>query len=45
LCRACSPRAACRANDKIPPPEQVFDYSFILKAAEQLKAESWKPKL
>jgi ABC-type nitrate/sulfonate/bicarbonate transport system substrate-binding protein len=31
--------------DKIPPPEQVFDYSFILKAAEQLKGEGWKPKL
>jgi hypothetical protein len=31
--------------DKVPPPQQVFDYSFILKAAEELKAEGWKPKL
>ncbi|HEX3969958.1 MAG TPA: ABC transporter substrate-binding protein [Stellaceae bacterium] len=33
------------APDKVPPPEQVFDYSYILKAAEELKAEGWKPKL
>jgi hypothetical protein len=33
------------APNKIPAPEQVFDYSFILKAAEQIKAEGWKPKL
>jgi ABC-type nitrate/sulfonate/bicarbonate transport system substrate-binding protein len=32
------------AADKIPAPDHVFDYSFILKAAEQLKAEGWKPK-
>ena len=31
-------------KDKVPPPEQVFDYSFILKAAQDLKAEGWKPK-
>ena len=31
--------------NKIPAPEQVFDYSFIHKAAEELKAEGWKPKL
>jgi len=30
--------------DKVPPPERVFDYSFILKAAEELKAAGWKPK-
>jgi len=33
------------APDKIPAPEQVFDYRFIIKAAEQIKAEGWKPKL
>jgi NitT/TauT family transport system substrate-binding protein len=32
------------APDKVPPPEQVFDYSFVLKAAQELKAEGWKPK-
>ena len=32
------------APDKVPPPEQVFDYSFILKAAEELQTEGWKPK-
>jgi ABC-type nitrate/sulfonate/bicarbonate transport system substrate-binding protein len=31
--------------NKIPAPALVFDYSFIHKAAEELKAESWKPKL
>ena len=30
--------------NKIPAPEQVFDYSFILKAGEELKAAGWKPK-
>jgi len=30
--------------DKIPAPELVFDYGFILKAAAELKAEGWKPK-
>ena len=30
--------------NKVLPPEQVFDYSFILKAAEELKAEGWKSK-
>ncbi len=30
--------------DKIPPASVVFDYSFILKAAAELKAEGWKPK-
>jgi NitT/TauT family transport system substrate-binding protein len=30
--------------DKVPPPEQVFDYSFILKAAAELKAAGWKPQ-
>ncbi|HEX4194839.1 MAG TPA: ABC transporter substrate-binding protein [Stellaceae bacterium] len=33
------------APDKVPPPEQVFDYSFILKAADELTAQGWKPKL
>ncbi|HEY3919117.1 MAG TPA: ABC transporter substrate-binding protein [Stellaceae bacterium] len=31
------------AKDKIPAPEAVFDYSFIEKAAQELKAEGWKP--
>jgi hypothetical protein len=30
--------------NKIPAPELVFDYSFILKAGEELKAAGWKPK-
>ncbi|HVA15905.1 MAG TPA: ABC transporter substrate-binding protein [Stellaceae bacterium] len=30
--------------DKIPPPSAVFDYSFILKAAQELKAEGWTPR-
>jgi NitT/TauT family transport system substrate-binding protein len=33
------------AENKIPKPEQVFDYSFIHKAAEELKEAGWKPKL
>jgi NitT/TauT family transport system substrate-binding protein len=32
------------APDKVPAPEKVFDYSFILKAGEELKAQGWKPK-
>jgi ABC-type nitrate/sulfonate/bicarbonate transport system substrate-binding protein len=31
-------------QNKLPPPEQVFDYSFVLKAAQELKAEGWTPK-
>lgn len=30
--------------EKIPPASAVFDYSFILKAGQELKAEGWKPK-
>jgi NitT/TauT family transport system substrate-binding protein len=30
--------------DKVPPPERVFDYSFVLKAAQELKAEGWTPR-
>jgi ABC-type nitrate/sulfonate/bicarbonate transport system substrate-binding protein len=30
--------------DKIPPASAVFDYSFVEKAAQELKAEGWKPK-
>jgi ABC-type nitrate/sulfonate/bicarbonate transport system substrate-binding protein len=33
------------APEKIPAPEGVFDYSFILKAGEELKAEGWQPQL
>jgi ABC-type nitrate/sulfonate/bicarbonate transport system substrate-binding protein len=32
------------AKDKIPPASAVFDYSFIEKAAAELKAEGWAPK-
>jgi NitT/TauT family transport system substrate-binding protein len=31
-------------QDKILPPNQVFDFSFAQKAAAELKAENWKPK-
>jgi NitT/TauT family transport system substrate-binding protein len=30
--------------EKIPPASAVFDYSFILKAADELKAEGWTPQ-
>jgi NitT/TauT family transport system substrate-binding protein len=30
--------------NKVPPASVVFDYSFIHKAADELKAEGWKPK-
>jgi ABC-type nitrate/sulfonate/bicarbonate transport system substrate-binding protein len=30
--------------DKIPGIDKVFDFSFVRKAAQQLKAEGWKPK-
>ena len=31
------------AEDKVPPPAQFFDFSFVRKAAAELKAEGWKP--
>jgi len=31
------------APGKIPPPSAVFDYSFIARAAAEVKAEGWKP--
>jgi ABC-type nitrate/sulfonate/bicarbonate transport system substrate-binding protein len=31
------------AEDKVPPPAQFFDFSFVKKAAAELKAEGWKP--
>ncbi len=30
---------------KVPPPSYFFDFSFVKKAAAELKAEGWKPKL
>ena len=32
-------------EDKVPPPAQFFDFSFVRKAAAELKEEGWKPKL
>ena len=30
---------------KVPPSSYFFDFSFVKKAAEELKAEGWKPEL
>jgi hypothetical protein len=29
--------------DKIPPPEQVYDFSIIREVIKELAAESWRP--
>lgn len=31
------------AEDKVPPPEQFFDFSFVKKAAAELRAAGWQP--
>ena len=33
------------SEDKVPPPAQFFDFSFVKTAAAELRAEGWKPKL
>jgi len=33
------------AEDQVPPAAQFFDFSFVRKAAAELKAEGWKPSL
>jgi NitT/TauT family transport system substrate-binding protein len=33
------------SEDKVPPPAQFFDFSFVRKAADELKEEGWTPKI